>query len=198
MHNFVQELGLFLWAVIAHWQSYVTGGVVTAGVNVYERIKGSNIPWRWYIAIFVLSAGLVAFFYAWHDEHRNALVLIDQKAAAYGDLGICNTDRSLLSAKVDFLQSQIGATQQTINNQQATLNAQQVTLSSQQNTVNTCVVKLSERNRPLPLHTAFVRSPVADKLLTGYKHVTVWIALTNKEVSESKIQIESVPLLVGG
>jgi len=128
MHNFIQELGLYLWAVIAHWQSYVTGGIVTALVNVYERRTNTVLPWKYYVWLFFVIAGLVAFFYAWHDEHHNAEVVIAEKAKAVGDLRVCLGSLKAENAKSSFYEQQSQNQQSTLSNQQSTINSCMLTL----------------------------------------------------------------------
>jgi cell division protein FtsB len=62
------EVLQFIWAVLSHWQAYVTGGVLTAVITAIERWRGKPFSWRffaWFLGIFLL----VAFFLAWRDEH---------------------------------------------------------------------------------------------------------------------------------
>lgn len=62
------EVLQFVLAVLGHWQAYVTGGVLTAGITVIERWRGKPFSWRVF-AIFLTIFLLVAFFLTWHDEH---------------------------------------------------------------------------------------------------------------------------------
>jgi len=194
MHTFVQELGLFLWAVIAHWQSYVTGGVVTAVVTVYERKTHHVLPWKYYALIFLISGGLVAVFYAWHDEHRNAQVLIDQKAEVYGLLGTCNGHLEAQTEKANFLDAQnhtqqqaINAQQQTLTAQQETMNSQQQTANSQQGAMNSCVVALGKANTPEP-QTIVMREHGVDLGTTKAKREMEVLMLTNKTITPVHLQ----------
>jgi hypothetical protein len=182
MHDFVQEFGLFLWAVLAHWQSYVTGGIVTAGVGIYERRTGRTIPWRLYVSLFFVSAGLVAFFYAWHDEHINTQTVISEKAQAVGERGVCQADVKSFAAQNVLLQSQVASQQTTINNQQTNLAAMQQGVNSQQSTINNCVVSLSKANAPSPLHLTNlmdVYKPPDPK----WKHHVLMTIMTNQTVT---------------
>jgi hypothetical protein len=182
MHEFVGEIGLFLWAVIAHWQSYVTGGVVTAGVGIYERRSGKNIPWKLYATLFFLSAGIVAVFYAWHDEHHNTRVVIEEKANAVGVLGECRGDLKSAAAQNTLLQSQVGSQQTTINNQQTNLTAMQQGVNAQQSTVNSCVVGLTKINTPEPQKSELQREKIDLDPEHG-KHLNLFVLTTNKPVT---------------
>jgi hypothetical protein len=65
--QYLREIAEFLRQVITQVSAYITGGIVAAGVFVYERYSGENIPTD------ALSWGLVAFalvacFLAWKNE----------------------------------------------------------------------------------------------------------------------------------
>jgi hypothetical protein len=72
---------VFTWAVLSHWQSYVTGGVMTGLIGVIERLSGKQLPKRVYLSIFVVSFLLAAFFMAWRDEYTRGNQL-DRDATA--------------------------------------------------------------------------------------------------------------------
>jgi hypothetical protein len=70
--DLLHDIGSYLWAVCAHWQALVTGGFVVALMNLYERWKRKDIPFRQYlVVVFVFLQ--VAFFMTWRDEHRHHL-----------------------------------------------------------------------------------------------------------------------------
>lgn len=70
MEKPAQEILAFGWAVLSYWQALVTGGVVTALLEVAQRLFGWEIRRRHYFWLFVVAYFLAAFFLAWRDEHR--------------------------------------------------------------------------------------------------------------------------------
>jgi hypothetical protein len=68
----VHNIAYFTIAVLKHWQSWVTGSVVTGLIAVFERLTGKSLSKRAYGAIFVVAFLLVAFFLAWQDEYQRA------------------------------------------------------------------------------------------------------------------------------
>jgi hypothetical protein len=68
----LSDILAFIWAVLSHWQSYATGGVVTGLIGVVERLSGKQLPKKLYLSIFVVSFLLAAFFMAWRDEYSRA------------------------------------------------------------------------------------------------------------------------------
>ncbi|MBZ5503336.1 MAG: hypothetical protein LAN59_14080 [Acidobacteriia bacterium] len=69
----VSDIRVFLLAVILRWQSYVTGGVLTALVVLVERLFDWKMPKKTYAALFIVGCLLVSFFLAWRDQYREAL-----------------------------------------------------------------------------------------------------------------------------
>ncbi len=63
---------IFVLAVVSHWQSYVTGGVVTGIVAFAERVFDWKMPKWAFIAVFGGVFLLVSFFLAWKDEYDQA------------------------------------------------------------------------------------------------------------------------------
>lgn len=63
---------VFCIAVVSHWQSYATGGVVTGVISVVERLCDRKMPKWAYAAIFLGAFLLVSFFLAWRDEYHDA------------------------------------------------------------------------------------------------------------------------------
>jgi len=65
-------------AVFSYWQSYVTGGGITALAVLYEKVADRTLP-RWtYLVLFLVVFVLMSFFLAWRDEHRLARQLDDR------------------------------------------------------------------------------------------------------------------------
>jgi hypothetical protein len=172
MHSFLQELGLYLWAVLAHWQSYVTGGIVTATFTVWERLKKQSIPKRMYVIVFMVSAAFVACFYAWHDEHRNTQTVITEKAVLSSSLGNCQSELNIATEKTNFFEKQanIGLTNFTV----------------QQSTLNSCVVALGRSNSPEPLRITVKEaafSPVGQSEHLGKSSPSALVVETNRTIS---------------
>src|SRR5438132_12368610 len=68
LHDFV----VFLVSFVSHWQSYVTGGVVTGLIQVVERLTSKTLSKRAYFFVFVVSFSIVAFFMAWREQYERA------------------------------------------------------------------------------------------------------------------------------
>jgi hypothetical protein len=148
----MSEIGLFLWAVLAHWQSYVTGGFITAVLGIYERKTDKTIPWRLYVAIFLVTAGLVAMFYAWHDEHHNAQVLIEEKASVWGSLNTCLADYKIEHVKAEFLDQHNRSQQGLFNSMQQNLNQQIGVLANSQTAITSLVSQIGRLTPLQPQH----------------------------------------------
>jgi hypothetical protein len=71
---------LFAGNVIAHLVASMSG-FVSFGIAVYEAFKGKEFEGWAFFAIGAICL-IVAFDQAWQDEHRNAEILIAQRAAA--------------------------------------------------------------------------------------------------------------------
>ena len=104
MGNWFHELGLFLFAVLAHWQALVTGGIVMAAVVFYETHKGKKLSRQ--SMIFIISAfALYSMFAAWQDEHRNTKAVVEEK--------------SILSSNSNLCASELKATQGTLRDKES-------------------------------------------------------------------------------
>ncbi len=86
MRSFLSDLGLFLYTIISYWQSYVTGGVVTGAVALFERLSNYRLTKKAYVFVFVFSFLFVAFFFAWRDEHKAVLDAQHQVLVIQDDL----------------------------------------------------------------------------------------------------------------
>lgn len=87
----VLDFAIYTEAVLWHWQTFLTGGVVTAAVMVYERLVRpmSTGAFRWTVLVFFLIA---ATFSAWRERY-----------VAVGDLQhelLIGRSRNLLSASM--------------------------------------------------------------------------------------------------
>jgi hypothetical protein len=137
MANWFHDLGLFLFAVFAHWQALLTGGIVIAAVGFYER-KKRELPWEAYVFIATMF-GLYSVFAAWQDEHRNTNSVTTEKAAEVALKNTCLQDARVEHAYMDGLQGLNASQRQTIDKQQQANDAQQRDVSS-------CVVSLGKMN----------------------------------------------------
>jgi hypothetical protein len=68
MGSFLSDLILFIYTVLSYWQAYITGGLITAGVGIYERLTDKRLTKRAYVGLFVITFLLASFFLAWRDE----------------------------------------------------------------------------------------------------------------------------------
>jgi hypothetical protein len=66
------EILIFIRAVVSHWQSYVTGGVVTGIVVFVERVFDWKMPKWAFVAVFGGVFLLVSFFLAWKEQYHEA------------------------------------------------------------------------------------------------------------------------------
>jgi hypothetical protein len=69
MGSFISDLFLFIYTVLSYWQAYVTGGVITAVVGIFERLTDTRLAKRAYVWLFVITFLLASFFLAWRNEH---------------------------------------------------------------------------------------------------------------------------------
>jgi hypothetical protein len=73
----------FIFAVIGYWQAYVTGGILTALITIYERKREKPLSWRsyrWVVVGFVV----VAVFLAWRDQLKIAETLAGENNQLIG------------------------------------------------------------------------------------------------------------------
>jgi hypothetical protein len=141
MGNWFHDLGLFVFAVIAHWQALATGGIVTASVGVYERRKNTNLSWQSY-AFIIGAFCLYSFFAAWQDEHRNTLHV--------------ESDKSSLSSQLGGCQSDLQSTKSTLRDKETLADSFQKAFTSvegpqlqQQANISTCITTLAKMNPKL-------------------------------------------------
>lgn len=72
MRGLFSEASRFLWAFVSHWQSYATGGVVTAVITLIERVREKTLSKRTYVLVFVVAFSLASFFMAWREQFERA------------------------------------------------------------------------------------------------------------------------------
>lgn len=68
----IKDIFIFGYTVMSYWQGYITGGVVVAGMWLYERLTNNNLSNR-FIIVGVIVFLLTSFFMAWRDEHHALL-----------------------------------------------------------------------------------------------------------------------------
>ena len=61
-------LVLFLWSVIDHWGSLMTGGIIIAIIVVIEHYLGKSLTWGRFLAVALLFFTYASYL-AWDDEH---------------------------------------------------------------------------------------------------------------------------------
>lgn len=91
MGNWFHDLWLFGYAVINHWQAFLTGGIVTAGIGIYEHKRNRNLSWQSYV-VLISAFLLISFFEAWRDEHRNTSSVVTEKSILTSQLNECSID----------------------------------------------------------------------------------------------------------
>src|SRR5579863_9726932 len=71
MARWVNECLAWVLAVGHHWETLVTGGIVTALLTTLQYKKQKSIPWT--LARRVFAGFLfIAFFLAWRDQYERA------------------------------------------------------------------------------------------------------------------------------
>jgi len=71
MGKVASECLFWAWSVACHWQTLVTGGIITAILTAIQYKKQRSIPWT--AARRIMAAFLfVAFFLAWRDQYERA------------------------------------------------------------------------------------------------------------------------------
>ena len=58
----------FTKAVVTHWSSWLTGGLIIAAIWVFEHFKGDSLSWR-FAAVVLVVCFLAATFMAWRDQY---------------------------------------------------------------------------------------------------------------------------------
>jgi hypothetical protein len=66
----MSEFLSFIAAVLSYWQAYLTGGIVTGAVGLFERLTRFRLTRRAYVTLFVGVFLFVSFFLAWRDQHK--------------------------------------------------------------------------------------------------------------------------------
>jgi len=63
------EIWKFVKAVVTHWGSWLTGGLIIAAVSMYEHFKGESLSWKFF-AVVVAASFVASTFMAWREQHR--------------------------------------------------------------------------------------------------------------------------------
>jgi hypothetical protein len=153
MANWLHELGLFIFAVLTHWQSLVTGGIVIAAVNIYERKKKTTLPWQSYA--FILGAFcLYSIFAAWQDEHHNTANAKTDKSTFASQASACAADLKAAKNSLEDKQSLVSTLQTAFTASQAPQEQQAANIAS-------CITSLSKMNPKIREEIVVVPIPIA-------------------------------------
>src|SRR5216683_56647 len=63
----VRDFGRYLAALMRHWSGWLTGGVLIAGLTIYERVSGKTVPSSWFIG-FAMVSFVLASFLVWREQ----------------------------------------------------------------------------------------------------------------------------------
>ena len=77
---FLFDLFRYITAVFGYWEVYVTGGLITAIITVFERWRGKNLSWRAY-AQLIAAFLVIAMFLVWRDERQASQSFAKEKEA---------------------------------------------------------------------------------------------------------------------
>jgi hypothetical protein len=153
MANWLHELGLFIFAVLAHWQALATGGVVTALVTVYERKRKSNLSWQSYA--FILGAFcLYSIFAAWQDEHHNTARAEQVASAVAAQASGCTADLKAAKSLLEDKQSLVSTLQTAFTASQGPQEQQAANIAS-------CITSLSKMNSKIRERIVVISIPIA-------------------------------------
>lgn len=138
MASWLHELGLYIYAVLAHWQALATGGFVTAVVSVIEKRRNKSLSWESYATIMAVFV-LYSFFAAWQDEHRNTGSVISDKSVLSAQLGSCQ-------GTVQSTQSRLREKETIADAFQKAFVAMQGPQAQQQANIGSCITNLAKMN----------------------------------------------------
>jgi hypothetical protein len=74
----------WVWAVVEHWQVFVTGGIIAAVLAILQA-RGQNVPWSVYRWLLILAL-FVALFLAWRDQYLKAKPRVSIKMTVGGTI----------------------------------------------------------------------------------------------------------------
>jgi len=206
MGSTIEQVPVFLYNVLLHWQALITGGVVTAAFAAYQGVTHKQVRIRTYVFTFVFAAFVASCFLAWHDEHQNTAAVIVDKAHLINGWEGCQSD---LRASVATLHGK----EELASSLQATVNGLQAPELKQQGIINNCVLSLGKMNPALRRKNSVVTIPIGAKdeasnkfagLFTPHKVYLHMLLVTTNEMEtrplgnvrcENSFNIESPPQL---
>lgn len=65
----MDDLKQFAGAILSHWLTLMSGGVIIVAVGIYERAAGRNVSGAMYVALICVLI-VIASFLAWRDKQR--------------------------------------------------------------------------------------------------------------------------------
>jgi hypothetical protein len=74
----------FAKAVVTHWGSLLTGGLIIAAIWIYEHFKGESLSWRFALVVLVLCF-LAATYMAWRDQYLGWIEERQYRSRAAGE-----------------------------------------------------------------------------------------------------------------
>jgi hypothetical protein len=128
LHTFsMHDHWLFIWNVLGHLVASMSG-LVSFGVAIYEAFNKKKFE-TW--AFFVIGALCltVAFDQAWQDEHRNAQLLISEKANAIEEKNFWKEQSYEKDAELRTRDSLLAQNYTSLIGEQATANKSQGSLA---------------------------------------------------------------------
>jgi hypothetical protein len=160
MALWLHELGLYIYAVLAHWQALATGGFVTAVVSVIEKRRNKSFSWESYATIMAVFV-LYSFFAAWQDEHRNT--------------GSVTSDKTVLSAQLGSCQGTVQTTQSSLREKETIADAfqkafvaMQVPQAQQQANIGSCITNLAKMNPVIREKILAITVPIGTVDVAGH------------------------------
>lgn len=137
-------------------------------VTHYRELGGQT----WLVAALAIGLG-VSCFQAWHDEHHNATILIDQKADVWSKFNVCDKERAVKGALADTYAGQMVV--------------DRTRLDSQQDTFNRCILTLGQATVQERRRIDVKTLDVLNFNGSGGRTLTAWavLAATNKIITPS-------------
>ncbi len=180
---------LFIGNVASHLVALMSG-IASFCIALWQAYKKHPLPERifWFVGIICL---LVAFDSAWQDEHRNARVVISEKASEVGLKTSCLADKRIDALTNQFLQLQLNSQSGTLSKTQADLTGQQQNLNKAQSLTNSCLIILGKKSAPPPLQLRLHLVEAEEKApIRGVERETVIIADTNRILVTTRLLLE--------
>jgi hypothetical protein len=70
----MHSLWSYLSALVREWVAFVMGGLLFAGITVYQALGGRNVPRQWYLSALAVAYG-VASYRVWAKDRRRVIEL---------------------------------------------------------------------------------------------------------------------------